>query len=101
MNIEEDCFIDAIHHAGQKLGELHAGEANRRAPCPGRMPWEEIGAALNAINFDGNVVMEPFVLMGGQVGKDISVWRDLEKPENLDRLAAESVEFLRSAFTRN
>jgi len=98
MNIEEDCFINAITLSGEKLGELHVGEANRRAPRPGRMPWGIIGEALRDINFKGNVVMEPFVLMGGQVGKDISVWRNLEKPEDLDRLAAESVEFLRSEF---
>jgi len=98
MNIEEDCFYSAIELAGEKLGELHVGEANRRAPRPGRMPWTEIGQTLKRINFKGNVVMEPFVLMGGQVGKDISVWRNLERFEDLDRLAAESVEFLRGVF---
>jgi len=98
MNIEEDCFYSAIELAGEKLGELHVGEANRRAPRPGRMPWNEIGKTLKKINFKGNVVMEPFVLTGGQVGKDISVWRNLERIEDLDRLAAESVEFLRGVF---
>ena len=98
MNIEEDCMIEAIRLAGMNLGELHVGEANRRAPRPGCMSWKEIGSVLKEINFKGNIVMEPFVLMGGQVGRDISVWRNLEKPEDLDRLAAESVEFLKNTF---
>ena len=98
MNIEEDSMIDAIRLAGGNLGELHVGEANRRAPKPGRMPWKEIGAVLREIGYNGSIVMEPFVLTGGQVGKDISVWRNLEKPEDLDRLAADSVAFLRDVL---
>ena len=41
------------------------------------MPWHEIGTALREIGYSGAVVMEPFVKMGGQVGNDIRVWRDL------------------------
>lgn len=101
MNIEEDDFIDAIYLTGSRLGELHVGEANRKPPRPGRMPWAEIGSALRAVGFNGKVVMEPFVRMGGQVGRDIKMWRDLSGNAGipgLDAAAAESVAFLRSAF---
>lgn len=98
MNIEEDSFTEAIRLAGSRLGQLHVGEANRRPPCPGRMPWGEIGAVLREIGFGGNVVMEPFVLTGGQVGRDIHIWRSLAKPGELDRLAADSVAFLKDTF---
>lgn len=43
--------------------------------------------------------MEPFVRMGGQVGRDISLWRDLSNGADdtaLDREDAKSVRFLRS-----
>ncbi len=103
MNIEEDDVVGAIHTAGDLLGELHVGEPNRRPPRVGRMPWEEIGQALKEIKFDGLVVMEPFVTMGGQVGRDIRVWRDLSNGatlEELDRDASESVAFLRSTLDR-
>ncbi len=98
MNIEEDSLTDAILLAGKSLGHLHVGEANRKPPRPGRMPWAEIAAALQVIGYDGNVVMEPFVTMGGQVGKDIKIWRDLSHGAPLSRLdqdVADSVAFLR------
>jgi D-psicose/D-tagatose/L-ribulose 3-epimerase len=77
MNIEEDSFGDAIRAAGPLLGHFHVGENNRRVPGKGRLPWHEIGTALREIGYDGAVVMEPFVKMGGGVGSDIKVWRDL------------------------
>ena len=57
--------------------------------------------ALREIGYDGAVVMEPFVTMGGQVGKDIRIWRDISQgatENDIDRDAAKSVAFLRSAF---
>jgi len=102
MNIEEDSFADAIRLAGGLLGHVHVGEANRRPPyAKGRLPWREIGDALHEIGYNGNVVMEPFVKMGGQVGKDINIWRDLSHgaPEaQLDQDAAEAVAFLRGLW---
>ena len=67
-------------------------------PGKGRMPWREIGDALQDIKYDGNVVMEPFVRMGGQVGSDIKIWRDISRgasEEELDADAKRSVEFQR------
>ncbi len=96
MNIEEESFEKAILAAGQRLGELHLGEPNRRPPRQGRMPWQRIIAALEEIDFDGPVVMEPFVQRGGQVGTDIKVWRDLGTEQHLDQEAAASVRFIRS-----
>lgn len=102
MNIEEDSMVDAIKLTEGLLGSFHVGEANRRCPGPsGRMDWEAIGQALRDINYDGYVVMEPFVQMGGQVGKDISIWRDMSHgatEEMLDADAAASVAYLRKTF---
>jgi len=98
MNIEEDSLIDALRLVGKNLGELHIGEPNRRPPHLGRMPWQEIGKVFKEVGFDGNVVMEPFVLMGGQVGRDIQIWRELAKPDELNQLASDAVAFIRSSF---
>ena len=101
MNIEEDNLYDAIITAGDWLGHLHVGEGNRKLPGQGHLPWQEIGKALNTIGFDKGVVMEPFVTMGGQVGKDIKVWRDLSggaSEEQMDREIKQSLEFLKQAF---
>ena len=77
MNIEEDFLGDAIRNTGSDLGHFHIGECNRKVPGRGHMPWSEIGQALHDIHYNGAVVMEPFVKMGGTVGRDIKVWRDL------------------------
>ncbi len=101
MNIEEDSLVEAIRLAGKDLGHFHVGEANRRPPRQGRMPWKEIGQALKDIGYNGAVVMEPFVTMGGKVGKDIRIWRDISGGATLDQLDADvrqSVQFLRETF---
>lgn len=103
MNIEEDSLIDAIRLAGSRLGHFHVGEANRKPPgADGRIPWKDIGNALKEIQYDGYVVMEPFVRMGGQVGNDISIWRDLSRGADdaaLDEAVAKSVQFLRGLWS--
>ena len=102
MCLEEDSFRDAILTAGDLLGHLHVGENNRKVPGQGHIiSWTEIASALKEIGYDGTVVMEPFVIHGGEVGKDIRVWRDLYEDTSeakLDRDAAESVSFLRKCF---
>jgi len=95
MNIEEDSFADAIKTAAPYLSALHIGETNRKPPGCGRMPWAEIRKALDDINFTGPLVMEPFIKPGGQVGRDISVWRDLMPGADLDAEAAKAVDFVR------
>lgn len=104
MNIEENSITDAIRLAGDKLGHFHVGENNRRLPGQGNMPWHEIGSALREINYDKSVVMEPFVMQGGNIGRDIKVWRDLGNNGTdvsiLDKDAAGSVAFLRYTFSQ-
>lgn len=89
MNIEENSFYDAITTAGKYLRRLHTGENNRRVPGQGILPWHEIGRALHAIGFDGDVVMEPFVRPGGTIGSDIKVWRPIV--ERIDEEALDTI----------
>ncbi len=101
MNIEEDNLPDAIRTAGKRLSHLHVGEGNRKLPGEGSLDWDGIAKALKDIGFDGGVVMEPFYFDGGQVGKDIKVWRDLSEgasPEEMNLKIKKSLEFLREKF---
>jgi D-psicose/D-tagatose/L-ribulose 3-epimerase len=100
MNIEEDSLSGSILQAGTWLGHFHIGEANRRPPGRGRIPWGEIFGALRQINYQGGIVMEPFLIPGGEVGRDISVFRDLLGTGDLDKEAARSVEFVRSELKK-
>lgn len=77
MNIEEDSLGEAIRLAGDKLVGLHTGESNRKAPGRGHLNWDEIFSALSDVKFKGRIVSEPFIMKGGEVGRDICVWRDL------------------------
>ena len=98
MNIEEDSIGGAIRTAGSLLGHFHIGECNRKVPGKGRAPWREIGEALRDIGYQGGIVMEPFVKMGGTVGSDIKVWRDIScgaDEAKLDRDAREALNFSR------
>ena len=104
MNIEEDSMGDAIRQVGDLLGHFHIGEANRRPPHgKGRIPWEEIGEALHDINYTGDVVMEPFVRMDGQIGKDIRIWHDFSNGcsnDELDKYAANAVTYLKNMWRK-
>jgi D-psicose/D-tagatose/L-ribulose 3-epimerase len=99
MNIEEDSFRQAILSAKGKLGHFHLGEANRRPPGQGRLPWDEIFGALKEIGYDGTIVMEPFLRPGGAVSRDVAVWRDLSggaSDAQLDEWGRKSLQFVRS-----
>lgn len=78
MNIEENSFRDAILYAGKRLVNFHTGDNNRRCPGRGHIDFDEIFQALSDVGYQGRIVSEPFVAQGGEVGKDIFVWRDLE-----------------------
>ncbi len=104
MNIEEDSFEGAIQTAGKYLAHFHIGETNRRTPGVGKMDWDSICRGINHNGYSGHVVMEPFVTMGGQVGGDIKMWRDLSggcDENGLDRMAADACAFIRRKISEN
>ncbi|MGB4595541.1 MAG: sugar phosphate isomerase/epimerase family protein [Anaerolineaceae bacterium] len=95
MNIEEDHISTAIETADKHLGHVHIGENNRRPPGYGHIPWDELVTSLNKIDYKGGLVMEPFLMPGGQVGSDIRVWRDMSIDVDLDFEAAKALQFMR------
>jgi D-psicose/D-tagatose/L-ribulose 3-epimerase len=98
MNIEENFLGEAILKTDDKLGHFHIGENNRMPPGHGHIPWTEIGAALGKINYGGYVVMEPFLMPGGEVGRDIKVFRDLSVGMDLDEEARQALQFIRGVL---
>lgn len=77
MNIEEKSIGDAIRLVGKRMRHFHTGENNRTVPGRGHIDWDEVFGALQDIGYKGNIVSEPFVLMGGEVGRSIKTWRPL------------------------
>jgi D-psicose/D-tagatose/L-ribulose 3-epimerase len=98
MNIEEDDICAAIKKAGKRLGHFHIGENNRKPPSYGHIPWKDIGKTLRDMRYDGTIVMEPFLVPGGEVGRDIKVWRDIMPGSDLDVEAKKALEFVRETL---
>ena len=96
MNIEEDSFANRFL-SPRDGSDISTWEKPIAAAGFGRMPWQEIFGALRDIDYQGAVVMERFLVPGGEVGRDISVYRDLLGSDNLDDLAARSPD----SFARN
>lgn len=103
MNIEEASIGDAIRLVGDKLASFHTGENNRTAPGRGHLNWDEIFGALADIGYKKRIVCEPFVMMGGEVGQDIHVYRNLmadTSEASLDKEAKYLLEFEKSMLTK-
>lgn len=77
MNIEENNIGEAIRLVGKRLRHFHTGENNRNVPSRGHLDWDEIFKALKDIDYKNDIVSEPFLMMGDEVGYDIRVWRPL------------------------
>lgn len=104
MNIEENNIGDAIRLVGDKLTSFHTGENNRTAPGRGHLDWDEIFGALADINYKGRIVSEPFVMEGGEVGRDIHVYRNLvENPteERIDEEAKYLLQFEKNMINKH
>jgi D-psicose/D-tagatose/L-ribulose 3-epimerase len=97
MNIEEDSIGHAVEKAGEYLGHVHIGENNRTPPGSGEghIPWDELVRALKKVNYKDYVVMEPFTVPGGEVGRDILINRDLRVADP-DLEVQNALHFMRS-----
>ena len=103
MNIEENNIGDAIRLVGKRLRHFHTGENNRNVPGRGHLDWDEIFKALKEINYENDIVSEPFLMMGNEVGYDIRVWRPiLENPteERLDNEAKFLLDFTKNMMRK-
>jgi D-psicose/D-tagatose/L-ribulose 3-epimerase len=97
MNIEEESIRHAVEIAGDYLGHVHIGENNRTPPGmgTGHIPWDELIRSLRKIQYENYIVMEPFTTPGGEVGRDIRIYRDL-RGSNPDHDAKRALDFIRS-----
>jgi len=97
MNIEEDFLGEAIQCAGKALGHFHIGENNRMPPGYGHIPWTEVGAACAKLTTRGMWSWSHFEA-GGEVGRDIKVFRDLSVGLDMDDEARKALLFMRGVL---
>lgn len=92
MNIEEHSVPDAIRMAGARVFNFHACANDRGTPGKDHLPWREIRAALDAIDYRGPWVIESFTPRITEIARAVSLWRPLA--ESQDRLASDGLAFL-------
>ena len=96
MNIEEKNIPDAIRLAGDKIFNFHACGNDRGAPGADHIDWDGIKEALQAIDYDGHLVVESFNTDVKEIARAVSLWRPLA--ESADALALDGIRFLQKQF---
>ena len=93
MNIEEKDLGAAIRRCGQHLGLLHASGSDRGTPGTDHIDWKGIAAALRAIKFQGDVVIESFTQDVEIIARAAAIWRRIEPTQN--EIAVKGAKFLK------
>lgn len=98
MNIEEKCQATAIRKAGKLLGHFHACGSDRGTPGNDHIDWKPIAAALKAVKYDGDVVIESFTQDVKVIAKAAAIWRKMEPSR--DDIAVNGLKFLKKTLGR-
>ena len=78
MNIEETSFSKAVETCGkQYLGYIHVNENNRGIPGTGLVPFKEFFTAVQAVGYDGPLVIESFDPSFEELAGNCAIWRKL------------------------
>jgi D-psicose/D-tagatose/L-ribulose 3-epimerase len=93
MNIEEKDQAKAIRKAGKLLGHFHACGSDRGTPGNDHIDWKPIAAALKAVRYKGDVVIESFTTDVKVIARAAAIWRRIEPTR--DEIAVKGVKFLK------
>jgi D-psicose/D-tagatose/L-ribulose 3-epimerase len=96
MNIEEKHLGAAIRKAGKALGHFHACGSDRGTPGNDHTNWRDIAAALKAIHYQGDVVIESFTQDVKMIAKAAAIWRRMEPTR--DEIAVKGLKFLKKTL---
>lgn len=75
MNIEEKGLANGILRAREHLKYIHLSASDRGTPGMDTIQWDEVFAALAAIDYRGGMAMESFITVPPQIADALSVWR--------------------------
>jgi D-psicose/D-tagatose/L-ribulose 3-epimerase len=94
MNIEEKSFTEAMTSAGDRLFHMQVAENDRGTPGSGHVPWGEVFRALDAVGYNGSVVIESFLPTVAEIARAVSLWRPVAP--SMDALARDGHAFIRA-----
>lgn len=93
MHIEESGMGQGFQDAGEWLGYVHLSESHRGIPGTGNLHWDDCFTAMQAMQFDGPMVLESFNYMHPDIASALAVWKPVtDQPE---RVVEDGVPFLR------
>ena len=96
MNIEEKFQGPAIRKAGKLLGHFHACGSDRGTPGHDHIDWKSVAAALKAIKYNGDVVIESFTTDVKVIARAAAIWRRIEPTR--DEIAVKGLKFLKKTL---
>jgi len=96
MNIEEKDQAAAIRAAGSRLGHFHACGSDRGTPGGDQIDWKSIAAALRAIRYKGDVVIESFTVDVKVIARAAAIWRKIEPTR--EEIAWKGIKFLKQVL---
>jgi D-psicose/D-tagatose/L-ribulose 3-epimerase len=83
-HIEEKDTGEAIRLLGNHLKHVHTCENDRGIPGSGQVRWDKVFPALEAVNYDGWLVIESFGQNVPEIAAAACIWRDLAPtPESI------------------
>jgi D-psicose/D-tagatose/L-ribulose 3-epimerase len=96
MNIEEKNQAKAIRAAGKHLAHFHACGSDRGTPGNDHIDWKPIVAALKAVRYKGDIVIESFTTDVKVIAAAAAIWRKMEPTR--EEIATKGLKFLKRAF---
>lgn len=96
MNIEEKDVLQAFHQAGQCCFHIHACAKDRGTPGADAFAWQEWFGVLQAIGYQGWMVIESFNFEDRELANGARLWRPVAPSH--DALAREGLKFLRQTY---
>ena len=93
MNIEEKGFAQPIVQAGAALKYIHLSESDRGVPGTGTVDWDGIFQSLAKIGFQGDLVLESFIVVPPEIAAALCIWHPVAA--NRQEVLGNGLTFLR------
>ena len=95
-NIEEKKVAEAIRTAAPHLVHVHISENDRSTPGQGNVRWAETFDTLQAVGYDGWLMVEAFGLALPELAAATKIWRRMYHSE--EQLARDALAFMKGQW---
>lgn len=97
-HIEEKNMTAIIHKYAHLIKHVHISESDRGTPGSGQVHWDEVFAALRAINYDRWLTIEAFSRNNPEFASGINVWRNFAP--TLQEIYREGFDFIHTSWDK-